>query len=138
MVRAFASAGRAPGRSARVTILPAPVWRLRLAVVFALLLANLAGGAVARAPLVVDPALAAFFAVGGTLDDLCGIVGHHGGGAHCDACRPVGAAPLPPPASAGLARFWVEAHDPAARAEVASAWRGVFGPGLPRAPPRAT
>lgn len=62
----------------------------RLAVALALLAFLLAGGAhrFAMAPAPVDPQLAAFLAMGGTLDDLC-LDGEHGKpGAHpgCPAC----------------------------------------------------
>ncbi len=106
----------------------------RAVVVLAFLLASLAGGP-ARVALPVDPALAAFYAMGGTPDDLCGGGVHGSGGAHCDACRPVGAPPMPGPypgaermVFAGTLIAWraVEVAEPGIR---------FFEPSRPRAPP---
>ena len=61
-----------------------------------LALAAFCSGFLNRLPLEVrEPALAAYLAVGGTLDDICG--GHGHGTPHCEACRTPGSAVLPEP-----------------------------------------
>jgi hypothetical protein len=107
----------------------------RLAVVFAFLMASVTVGALARVPLATDPGLAAFFAAGGTPADLCGGGQDHVGGAHCDGCRPIGAAPVPLPLAAGPLRIALPTRMALPRAEVASRRDEVVRPGRPRGPP---
>ena len=79
------------------------------ALLMAVLLAALGGGPTHRMPVLPDPALAAFLAMGGTLDDLCGhdAAGRHGDDrGHCGAC-PLTTVALAPSLSLGgsQARF---------------------------------